>query len=85
MAGEIIGIANFMSTDAGFAASAISFTADSITIDISALAVTADWSFDIVVQHAVDPGQTEIPEPSALAILSLGLAGLGVVRRRKSR
>ena len=84
MAGEIVGIDNFMSQDANFTESAISFTPHSITIDVSGLVAEGDWSFDIVADHAVTPGQTEIPEPPAFAILGIGLAGLGFVRRRKT-
>jgi hypothetical protein len=46
----------------------------------------SDWTMmpDISFEEVSGPPAT-VPEPASLAILGLGLAGLGLVRRRHSR
>ena len=47
-----------------------------------ALGGERDWDFDWV---RFETAQATVPEPGTLAILGLGLAGLGIIRRRKLR
>ncbi len=79
--GRIIGITNFVaSLVTNLTVGDVTFTDNSVTIDIDDSAfwdVGSFVSFDLVVEH-------RIPEPATLALLGLGLAGLGVGRRRKA-
>lgn len=53
----------------------VSFTADSIAIDIGNSGDGTTWRLDLVTRHAV-------PEPATALLLGLGIVGLGAMRRR---
>ena len=79
-AGNIVGIANFVTANTfGLTASHVSFTAHSInfTFDNASFNSGASASFDLVI------GPSQVMEPTTLALLGIGLAGLGFSRRKR--
>ncbi len=66
----------------GFGSSNIRFTQNSISLNFAGITYS-----DLFVKVNVDFGSTgsTVPEPSIIALFGLGLAGLGLARRRRLR
>ena len=70
--------------DASLIASNLTFTANSVTLDLSDIVLINGETvrIDLVTQHSPTGPSAAVPEPGTLALLGLGLAGLGFARRR---
>ncbi|MDR3182458.1 MAG: DUF4465 domain-containing protein [Planctomycetaceae bacterium] len=64
-------------------AATLSFSFDSNIKDAYGILYPAYFAFDDIVYY-IDEGNASTPEPATLLIFGLGLAGLGLVRRKKS-
>jgi hypothetical protein len=61
----------------------ISFTNNSIAFNAQGLGVTLPFSPFAIRLDLVTRATNAVPEPGSFALLGLGLAGLGVIRKRK--
>jgi len=77
----ITGIENFFTdVSTGIAATDVSFTSDSITID----ARSSNWQSLQLLSFDVVTSTSSVPEPTSMALLGLGVAGLGFSRKKKN-
>ena len=74
--GSILGVSI---TQTGVTGNIVTFTQDSITLNLQ-----DSWRDNNNVHVDLITSHNNVPEPTSLALLSLGLAGFGFTRRRKT-
>lgn len=78
--GDVLGVSNFVASNVSdISIAAISFVDNALTIDINS---GATWSVGGFVSFDLDVA-VDVPEAGTFALLSLGLLGMGLSRRRK--
>lgn len=79
-AGSIVGVSLVTNID-GITMQDVTFTADSVAIDTEGTARTNTSFLNVFLETS---HSSQIPEPGTLAMFGLGLAGLGLARRRRA-
>ena len=79
LGGILSGFSNFSTNVAGFTAANIIFGDDFIGFNFDGLSMSGDQFIHVDLNFSSD-----VPEPSALALLGLGLAGLSMARRKRA-
>lgn len=81
--GNVIGFTFDFSNVAEFAASDVSFTADSLSMELSSTTWSPGQAAKITLLFSNETESTPgVPEPSTLVVLALGLVGAGLTARR---
>lgn len=78
-AGSIVGV-SLNTNIAGITLSDITFTTDSVAINVEGTSRTSDSFLDVLLTTTHG---NRIPEPSTVLLFGIGLAGLGLARRKR--